>query len=99
MKNRRWYDKDPVLKLAVDLIEKSSDSVKDYVADYIIEEAKNLGLELSENNFDCFWQRWQDNNMKYFEAMEYLKIIDYETKKSISMEIIRYIRNFKTDEQ
>ena len=55
MKNRRWYDKDPVLKLAVDLIEKSSDSVKDYVADYIIEEAKNLGLTLSENNYDCFW--------------------------------------------
>lgn len=95
MKNRRWYDKDPVLKLAVDLIEKSSDSVKDYVADYIIEEAKNLGLALSENNFDCFWQRWQDNNLKYFEAMEYLKIIDYETKKEISMEIIRYIRNFR----
>ena len=95
MKNRRWYDKDPVLKLAVDLIEKSSDSVKDYVADYIIEEAKNLGLTLSENNFDCFWLRWQDNNLKYFEAMEYLKIIDYETKKEISMEIIRYIRNFR----
>ena len=95
MKNRRWYDKDPVLKLAVDLIEKSSDSVKDYVADYIIEEAKNLGLTLSENTFDCFWQRWQDNNLKYFEAMEYLKIIDYETKKEISMEIIRYIRNFR----
>ena len=53
MNNKRWYDKDPVLKLAVDLIEKSPDSVKDYVADYIIEEAKNLGLTLSENNFDC----------------------------------------------
>ena len=65
------------------------------MADYIIEEAKNLGLALSENNFDCFWKRWQDNNLKYFEAMEYLKIIDYETKKEISMEIIRYIRNFR----
>lgn len=95
MDNKRWYDKDPVVKLAVELIEKSDDRVKDYVADYIIEEAKNLGLVLSENNFDCFWQRWQDFNMKYFEAMEYLKIIDYETKKEISLTIIKYIKNFQ----
>lgn len=97
--NKRWYDRDPILKLAINLVEKSNERVKDYVADYIIEEAKNMGLSLNENNFDCFWQRWQDNNMKYFEAMEYLKIIDYETKKEISMEIIKYIENFKEDDE
>ncbi len=94
---KRWYDKDPVIKLAVNLMETSNDTIRDYVADYIIEEAKNIGVTLKENNFDCFWRRWQDNNMKYFEAMEYLKIIDYETKKEISMEIITYIENFKEE--
>ena len=92
---KRWYDKDPIVKLAVSLMEQSDDIIRNHVADYIIEEAKSMGIVLSENNFDCFWQRWQDNNMKYFEAMEYLRIIDFETKKEISMEIIDYINNFK----
>ncbi len=95
MDNKRWYDKDPVLKLALDLVEKSNDTVKDFVSDYIIEEAENLGLSLTENNFDCFWRRWQDNNIKYFEAMEYMKIFDFETKKEIAMVIIKHIKNFK----
>lgn len=94
---KRWYDNDPVVKLAVNLMEKSSDAIRDYVADYIIEEAKNSGVSVEIDNFDCFWRRWQDNNLKYFEAMEYLKIIDYESKKEISMEIINYIENFKEE--
>ena len=92
---KRWYDKDPIVKLAVNLMEQSDDIIRSHVADYIIEEAKSMGIVLSENNFDCFWQRWQDNNMKYFEAMEYLRIIDFETKKEISMEIIDYIKKKK----
>lgn len=94
---KRWYDNDPVVKLAVNLMEKSSDAIRDYVADYIIEEAKNSGVSVEVDKFDCFWRRWQDNNLKYFEAMEYLKIIDYESKKEISMEIINYIENFKEE--
>ena len=35
--------------------------------------------------------------MKYFEAMEYLRIIDFETKKELSIEIIDYINSFKKE--
>ncbi len=95
---RRWYDKDPVLKLAVNYFEKSDDPTRDRIANYIIEEARNMGLFVTIDNFNCFWQRWQDNNMKYFEAMEYLKIIDFETKKEMSMEIIKYVESLHTEE-
>lgn len=93
--NRRWYDKDPVLQLAVNYFEKSDTPTRDRIASYIIEEARNMGLFVTIDNFNCFWQRWQDNNMRYFEAMEYLKIIDFETKKEMSMEIIKYVESFK----
>ena len=94
---KRWYDKDPIVKLAVSLMEQSDDNIRNHVADYIIEEAKSMGLSIDENNFDCFWERWQDKNMKYFEAMEYLRIIDFETKKELSIEIIDYINSFKKE--
>ena len=38
-------------------------------------------------------ERHKDEKM--FEAMEYFKIIDFETKKQLSLEIIDYIRKCK----
>ena len=40
IKNKRWYDFDPTIRLAVDMFEKSSKDLQIKLADYIIEEAK-----------------------------------------------------------
>ena len=98
IKNKRWYDLDPTVSLAVKLFEHCDDNVKIYIANYIIEEAKNRGAKLDLENKDAFnyiWKRWQDKDEKMFEAMEYFKIIDFETKKQLSLEIIDYIRKCK----
>ena len=98
IKNKRWYDLDPTVSLAVNLLEHSSENVKMYIANYIIEEAKNRGAKLDLDNKDAFnyvWKRWQDKDEKMFEAMEHFKIIDFETKKQLSLEIIDYIRKCK----
>ena len=98
MKNKRWYDLDPTIQLAVNLLENTSKTLQLKLADYIIEEAKNRGARLNINNkenFNYVWKRWQDKDEKLFEAMEYFKIIDFETKKQLSLEIIEFIRNYK----
>lgn len=95
MENKRWYDNDPVVRAAVTLLEKSENSVKDQAADFIIERSKNSGYILTVNNYEYFWQRWQDNNIKHFLAMEYLKIIDDETKREICTEIVQLIEAIK----
>lgn len=98
IKNKRWYDLDPTVSLAVKLLEESSKSVQLHCANYIIEEAKNRGASLEFENkesFNYLWKRWQDNDEKMFEAMEYFKIIDFDTKKQLSLEIIDYIRSCK----
>ena len=95
IKNKRWYDLDPTVSLAVKLFENSDENVKSKIADYIINEAKNRGVKININNRDDFnyvWKRWQDKDEKLFEAMEYFKIIDFDTKKQLSLEIIDYIR-------
>ena len=96
---KRWYDKDPVVQLAVGLLEKSPNEVKDQLSNYIIERSKNSGYILAVNNYEYFWQRWQDNNIKHFLAMEYLKLVDDETKREICTEIVQYNENLKKEEQ
>ncbi len=91
MANKRWYDKDPVVSLAVNYLEQSDNTVRDYCSDLIIERAKNSGYILVVNNFEYFWQRWQDQSVKHFLAMEYLKIVDEETRDEIAEEVIKYI--------
>ena len=95
IKNKRWYDSEPVVKLAVDMLEKAPEQIQLKLADFIIEEAKNRGAIIKFNNkeeFNYVWKRWQDKDEKLFEAMEYLKIIDFDTKKHLSLEIIDFIR-------
>lgn len=95
---KRWYDFDPTISLAVNMLEKSGENVKIYCADLIIEQAKNSGAKLEifdKNQFNYVWKRWQDNDEKMFEAMEYFKIIDFEAKQKVSMDIINYIRDIE----
>ena len=100
MANKRWYDKNPVVSLAVKYLEEAEGSVRDYCSDFIIERAKNSGYVLAVNNFEYFWQRWQDKSVKHFLAMEYLKIVDDETRNEISEEVVKYIEELKkTQEQ
>lgn len=97
--NKRWYDNDSVVKLAVNLLEEAEASVRDYAADHIIERSKNSGYVLAVSNYEYFWQRWQDNNIKHFLAMEYLKIVDDETRREICTEIVEYIQNLEKQEK
>ncbi len=95
--NKRWYDADPIITNAINLIQNSDDKKKDEMADFIIKEAKNLGtepdIEIGQNNFDCFWHKRQDENAKYFIALEYLKAMEDEAKREISFKIIAAFKN------
>ena len=95
--NKRWYDADPVITNAINLIQNSDDEKKNIMADFIIKEAKNLGVEpdidIGQNSFDCFWHKRQDENAKYFMALEYLKAMENEAKREISFKIIAAFKN------
>jgi len=90
--NKRWYDADPVITNAINLIQNSDDEKKNTMADFIIKEAKNLGvepgIEFGEGTFDCFWHKRQDENAKYFVALEYLKAMEEEAQRELSFKII-----------
>lgn len=86
--NKRWYDADPVITNAVGLIQNSDIEKKNLMADFIIREAQNLGVEIEKGVFDCFWYKRQDENEKYFMALEYLKAMEKEAGRELSFKVI-----------
>lgn len=95
--NKRWYDNDPVVKLAVNSLEQSSNFIRDRASDYIIQKSNNSGYVMTISNYEYFWQRWQDNNIKHFLAMEYLKLVDEETRREICSDVVGLVKKLKEE--
>ena len=94
MENKRWYDKEPTLSLAISLIKNSKEDVQIRCADFIKSKAQDYGVVLNSNLFGAFnyvLHRWYDNNEQISEAFMYLKEADDETRKQIAIEIIAFL--------
>lgn len=92
---KRWYDTNATYSLAVDLLAKANEKIQLYLANYIIEEAKNRGVTLScdkKEDFNYVWKRWQDKDEKLFMAMEYFKSLEADAKKQVALEIIEIMK-------
>jgi hypothetical protein len=95
MENKRWYDKEPTLSLAISLIKNSSTELQEQCAELIKLKAMDFGVELKSSLFGAFnyvWHRWYDEQEYLSEAIEYLKVADDDTRKQIAMEIISFLQ-------
>lgn len=91
--NKRWYDADPVITNAINLIQNAEKEKQSLMVDFIIREAKNLGVGIEENAFDCFWHKRQDENADYIMALEYLKAMEDVDKRELAFKIISAFKN------
>lgn len=92
--NKRWYDIDPTVSLAVSLLRNSDESTRKDCAEFIIKNAKNKGVVMKNNivsAFDYALRRWYDGEETIFEAMEYLRISPVEIQKELAFDIIEYL--------
>lgn len=99
MDNKRWYDKEPTLSLAVSLMKNSSVDVQLSCAELIVRMAQDFGVVLNTNLFGAFnyvLHRWYDSSEPISEAFDYLKEADDETRKQIALEVISYLKKNET---
>lgn len=95
MENKRWYDQDATVSLAISLIKSSNETTQAYCAEFIKNKAEEFGVVLNSNLFGAFnyvLNRWYDSNEQLSIAFEYLKSADEETRKQISIELINYLQ-------
>lgn len=90
--NKRWYDIDPTMSLAVSLMHNASPENQSLCAKLIIKKARDFNISIPKNKleeaFNYFCKRWYDKDRELADAFQYLKIMPFELQKEVSLEII-----------
>ncbi len=93
---KRWYDIDPTVSLAVSLMRNANILTQYKCADLIVKSSKENGIDLSENiltdAFTYVLRRWYDSDQKIAEAFEYLKALPVEVQKEVALNIINLLQ-------
>ena len=79
MINKRWYDSDPILKEALDLLRISPDTTKTEAANFMLKLQEQVAGEVIEhvyeiiNTYQGKGNRWYDNDPMMIKAVELLR--------------------------
>lgn len=92
--NKRWYDKDPILKEALELLRLSSDEEKDQAKDFILQLQEQVAGEVIERIYEIITQfqgkgsRWYDNDPIMIKAVELLRHADPKTQRKAALKLL-----------
>ena len=91
---KRWYDKDPVLKEALDLLQTSTDEKKEEAKDYMLELQEKVAADVIERVYEIVTQyqgkgnRWYDNDPVMIKAVEMLRHADPKTQRAAALKLL-----------
>ena len=79
MTNKRWYDSDPILKEALELLRLQPDSTKTEAAEFMLKLQEQVAAEVIDhvyeiiNTYQGKGNRWYDNDPMMIKAVELLR--------------------------
>ena len=91
---RRWYDKDPILKEALELLRLQTDETKAEAADYILTLQEQVAADVIEHLYDTISKyqgkgnRWYDNDPVMIKAVEMLRQADPKTQRVAALKLL-----------
>lgn len=96
---KRWYDKDPVLKEALDLLKISSEDKKNQAKDYMLQLQEKVASDVLDRVYEIVTQyqgkgnRWYDNDPVMIRAVEMLRLADPNTQKAAALKLLLALQN------
>lgn len=96
---RRWYDNDPILKEALELLRLQTDDTKSAAADYIIKLQEQVASDVIERIYEIVQQfagkgnRWYDSDPVMLKAVELLRVAPPETQRKAALKLLTAIEN------
>ena len=96
---RRWYDKDPELKEALELLRLAPGDKKDAAAEFVITLQEQIASDVIERiyNIMCEYhgkgKRWYDNDPIVMKAIELLRTAPKQTKKEAALKLLTALKN------
>jgi hypothetical protein len=92
---RRWYDKDPVLKEALELLSISTDDTKDQASRFILQMQDQVAADVIERvyqsvtNYEGKGTRWYDYDPVMIRAIELLREAPHHIQRAAAKKLIK----------
>ena len=93
-KNKRWYDRDPILKEALELLRLSTDEQKEQAKDFMLRLQEDVAQDVIERIYQIVTQyqgkgnRWYDNDPIMIKAVEMLRQADPKTQRVAALKLL-----------
>lgn len=94
MDNRRWYDKDPILKEALELLKLSAGDTKNSAAEFILQLQEQVAGEVIEHVYEIMQEyqgkgnRWYDKDPVVMKAIELLRVAPKKTQRKAALKLL-----------
>lgn len=94
MSERRWYDKDPILKEALELLQLSCDDTKNSAAEFILQLQEQVAGEVIEHVYQIMSEyegkgnRWYDKDPVVMKAIELLRVAPKKTQRKAALKLL-----------
>ncbi len=91
---RRWYDNDPILKEALELLRLQTDDKKTAAADFIISLQEQVAQDVIERIYEITQQfagkgnRWYDSDPIMLKAVELLRAAPPKTQRVAALKLL-----------
>ena len=91
---KRWYDKDPILKEALELLRLSTDEQKEQAKDFMLKLQEDVAQDVIERIYEIITQyqgkgnRWYDNDPVMIKAVEMLRQADPKTQRVAALKLL-----------
>lgn len=90
----RWYDKDPILKEALELLRLSTDEQKEQAKGFMLKLQEDVAQNVIERIYEIVTQyhgkgnRWYDNDPVMLRAVEMLRQADPKTQRVAALKLL-----------
>ena len=91
---KRWYDRDPILKEALELLRLSTDEQKEQAKDFMLKLQEDVAADVIERIYEIVTQyqgrgnRWYDNDPVMIKAVEMLRQADPKTQRVAALKLL-----------
>ena len=93
--NRRWYDKDPLLKEALELLSISTEDTKDEAAQFMLNLQEKIAADVIERLYEQLQEyresgnRWYDNDPVMMKGIELLRVAPPHIQRVAAKKVLK----------
>lgn len=101
--NRRWYDNDPILKEALDLLKVQSEETKNLAAGFLVKMQEEVASNVIEHLYEIIAKyegkgsRWYDSDPFMIQAIEFLRLAPPNIQRKAALKLLLALEEKNTN--